>query len=57
MRIRHIKDNNTWKKVKNLVPTIHVYKNIYLVRQYTYEHHKIARWIIVFVEREGKENF
>jgi len=52
MKITHTKDNDAWEMIKLRVPTIHIYKNIYLVRQYTYEHHKIAKWIIFIVERK-----
>lgn len=54
MRMIRTKDNDTWKMIKHRVPTIHIYKNIYLVRQYTYKHHRIAKWNIVIVEREER---
>lgn len=49
------KDTDTWKYVKSHFPTIHLFKNVYLSRQYTYDTHKIALWGIVIVEREGEQ--
>ena len=54
MRIIHTKNNDSWEYIKSHVPIIHIYKNIYLARQYTYEHHRIAKWIIVIVVSEGR---
>lgn len=56
MRIIRTKNDDGWEYIKSHFPIIHIYKNIYLVRQYTYEHHRISKWIIVIVESEDKTN-
>lgn len=47
------KDTDKWKYVKSHFPIIHLFRNIYLLRQFTYQHRKIAKWNIVIVESEG----
>lgn len=46
------KDNDTWKYIRANFPIIHLYKNVYLLRQYKYSKKKIALWQIVIVEKE-----
>ena len=46
------KDTDTWKYVKSHFPTIHLFRNVYLLRHFTYASHKIAKWQIVIVESE-----
>lgn len=48
------KDTDVWKFVKSKFPIIHLFRNVYLLRQFTYSRHKIARWQIVVVESEEK---
>ena len=49
------KDTDTWKYVKSHFPTIYLFRNVYLLRQFTYTRCIIARWEIVIVESENKE--
>ena len=46
------KDTDTWKYVKSHFPIIHLFRNVYLLRQFTYAKRKISGWQIVIVESE-----
>jgi hypothetical protein len=48
-------NTDTWKYIKSHFPTIHLFKNVYLLRQFTYARRMIARWEIVIVESEETE--
>lgn len=45
------KDTEIWGYVKSHFPTLHLFKNVYLVRNHTYNW-KISRWALVIVESE-----
>jgi hypothetical protein len=52
MKMHRTKDTDTWKYIKSHFPTIHLFRNIYLLRQFTYARRIIARWEIAIVESE-----
>jgi len=49
------KNTEVWQYVKENFPTIHLFRNVYLLRQYTYSKRKIAWWRIVIVEADKNE--
>jgi hypothetical protein len=53
--MKRTKNTDTWKYIKTHFPTIHLFKNVYLLRQFTYARRIIAGWQIVIVEGEDKE--